>query len=350
MSNILEVSKLAGVSKATVSRVINGNGNVGEQNREKVLDAIATLNFRPSKTAQALATNKTNTVAVVFPESNRSKWGVLLPVIAKELQKHQLSLNLVCTSSDATSEYETIVQLQGQCDAVLLYSRVLSDKHIQKLHKELTIPLVVMNRASDTLTYPTVSIDQSQLTKMAMEHLIAKGHRHIACITGPTDNPSGQARMKGYIETLYKADLGFNPLLIATSDYQLNGGYQACMQLLELRVKFTAIVCFNNKMAIGAGQALKQKGIDIPSQVSIVSIDNSEMDSFFEPQLTSVDKPEKEMAKQAIQLLLGRIKQCEPIKSVTLYGKLIMGKSVASPTDFSPRTTNTTLRNTHSVE
>ncbi|MDN3717684.1 LacI family DNA-binding transcriptional regulator [Vibrio breoganii] len=330
MSNILEVSKLAGVSKATVSRVINGNGNVGEQNRERVLDAIATLNFRPSKTAQALATNKTNTVAVVFPESNRSKWGVLLPVIAKELQQHQMSLNLVCTSSDATSEYETIVQLQGQCDAVLLYSRVLSDKHIQKLHKELTIPLVVMNRASDTLTYPTVSIDQSQLTKMAMEHLVAKGHRHIACITGPTDNPSGQARMKGYIEALYKADLGFNPLLIATSDYQLNGGYQACMQLLELRVKFTAIICFNDLMAIGAQKALTEYGIVVPKQVSVVGIGNTDIGAHAVPELTSIDEPIKTMAKEATKLIINKCNKLHSDKSIILSGILIERRSTCS--------------------
>ncbi|GEA59079.1 LacI family DNA-binding transcriptional regulator [Vibrio comitans] len=338
MSTIVEVSILAGVSKATVSRVINGNESVSPQSRDKVLEAIATLNFTPSKTAQALATKRTNAVAVVFPESNHSQWGALLPVISKELQTHQKSLLLVSGRNDPISEYDSILNLQHQSDAVLLYSRTLSDKHLQRLNKEIAVPLVVMNRHSIKEKYLSVSINQSQLVSIAMQHLIAKEHRHIACISGPTDNPSGQARVKGYIESLYAAKLTFNPLLLSISDYQFMGGYQACRQLLNLKAKFTAIVCFNEQMALGAIKALKEYGKNVPQQISVVSIGNSPMGQHSSPQLTSVESPVQEMAKQAVALLLNQLQNSQLVESISLNGKLVVRKSVTGATPQLART------------
>ncbi|MEZ8819567.1 LacI family DNA-binding transcriptional regulator [Vibrio sp. 10N.222.54.A1] len=328
MSTIVDVSKLAGVSKATVSRVINGTGQVKQSTKDSVFAAMEQLGYRPNRTAQALATNKTDTVALVLSNYDSTRWGVLLQQISIQLQSEGKTLTVIDGKNDPQHEYEVIRQLEGQFDAILLYSRTLSDEHIQTLESQLSVPFVVLNRASMAGNYHSVSIDQSSLIVTAMEHLISCGHKSIACITGPIDNPTGKARIEGYKRALESSRLPYNPSLVLSGDYHIRSGYDLCTNLLKLNVKFTAILAFNDNMALGAIKALSEEGVHVPSQVSVIGIDNDPFGEFSTPELTTIDLPIELMAQNAVKLALKLRDEAVPYEPKILNGNLISRNSV----------------------
>ncbi|MDV7105778.1 LacI family DNA-binding transcriptional regulator [Vibrio sp. TH_r3] len=329
MSTIVDVCKLAGVSKATVSRVVNGTGQVKESTREAVFAAMEQLGYRPNKLAQALATNRTNSIGLVVSDFDGVHFGLLLKQAAASTDSAHKQLIVTNGKNDPEQEYEAIRQLEGRCDAVILYSRTLSDEHIKTLNKQLSIPLVILNRNSSESSYYTVSFDQEGAITLMMEYLIKLGHRDIACITGPLDNPTGQARLAGYKNALKASEIPFQMNLVQTGDYHMMSGYTACKKLLAQGASFSAIVAFNDNMAVGALKALNESRINVPEQVSIIGIDNDPITEFFNPTLTTVELPIEDMTKQAVDLALELIETKQRLScSHHHYGKLIERNSV----------------------
>ncbi|GAL31954.1 transcriptional regulator LacI family [Vibrio maritimus] len=328
MSTIVDVSKLAGVSKATVSRVINGTGQVKQSTKDSVFAAMEELGYRPNRTAQALATNKTDTIALVLSNYDSARWGTLLHQVSIQVQQAGKTLTVIDGMNDPQHEYEVIRQSEGQCDAILLYSRTLTDDHIQELESKLSTPLVVLNRVSTKGNYHSVSIDQFQLIHTAMQHLISNGHKSIACITGPIDNPTGKARIEGYKHALHASKLPYNPSLVQSGDYHIRSGYETCQKLMGLSVKFTAIIAFNDNMALGAIKALAEQGISVPDQVSIIGVDNDPHGEFSTPELSTVELPIEEMAKHAVKLALQLRDEALPYEPKIFQGNLLNRNSV----------------------
>jgi len=330
MSTILDVCKLAGVSKATVSRVINGTGQVKQSTRENVFSAMKELGYRPNRLAQALATNKTHTIGLVVSDFDGIHFGLLLKQAAASAEFAKKQLIVTDGHNDPDYEYEVILQLEAQCDAVVLYSRTLTDEHIQRLHEQLTIPIVVLNRNMPGQCFHSVSFEQEAAVTIMMDHLFENGHREIACITGHMANPTGKARLNGYKNSLQAASIGFKNELVKHGAYDMKSGYQACNELLNEGITFTAIVAFNDCMALGALKALTEAGIKVPEQVSITGIDNDPVSEFFTPRLTTVGLPITEMTKQAIELAITLCDETKPTHSYQYKGQLIERESVAS--------------------
>ncbi|MHA2937117.1 LacI family DNA-binding transcriptional regulator [Vibrio sp. RC27] len=328
MSTIVDVCKLAGVSKATVSRVINGTGQVKESTREVVFAAMDQLGYRPNKLAQALATNRTNNIGLVVSDFDGIHFGLLLKQAAASADTASKQLLVTDGKNDPDQEYEAIRQLEGRCDAVVLYSRTLCDEHIKKLYSQLSIPLVILNRYSIEPAYHTVSFDQEGAVTMVMEHLIALGHRQIACITGPLENLTGQARLAGYKNAFEPYGIPLVNALIESGNYHMTSGYEACKRLIAKRVPFSAIVAFNDNMAVGALKALEEEGIKVPEQVSITGIDNDPVTEFFNPTLTTVELPIEVMTKQAMELALDLVDTNISPTSHHHHGRLIQRNSV----------------------
>lgn len=329
MSTIVDVCKLAGVSKATVSRVINGTGQVKASTREAVFAAMEQLGYRPNKLAQALATNRTNTIGLVVSDFDGIHFGLLLKQAAASADQADKQLIVTNGKNDPEQEYEAIRQLEGRCDAIILYSRTLSDEHIKKLCSQLTIPLVVLNRNPSEPNYHTVSFDQEGAVHLVMDHLLSFGHTQIACITGPLQNPTGQARLGGYKNSLISHNITFTDELVECGDYHLVGGYQACQSLIKKGIPFTAIMAFSDSMAVGALKALNEAGLKVPDQVSVTGIDNDPITEFFTPTLTTVELPIGQMTKQAFELALTLIETQKTPSSHHHYGRLIQRNSVA---------------------
>jgi len=304
MSTIVDVCKLAGVSKATVSRVINGTGQVKESTRDSVYAAMDRLGYRPNKLAQALATNKTNSIGLVVSNFEGAYFGSLLKQAAASAESAHKQLIVTDGHNNAEGEYEAIRQLEGRCDAIVLYSRTMSDEHIKTLYQQLTVPFIVMNRTFPDSFAHTVTFDQEGAVSTMMDHLISYGHRQIACITGSLDNPTGRARLAGYKKVLKRCGIPFKPNLVESGDYHIKSGYSACKELLNHEVSFTAVIAFNDCMALGAIKALTEVGIKVPCQVSIAGIDNDPIAEFFSPALTTIELPIDAMTQQAMELAI----------------------------------------------
>ncbi|CAM3700086.1 HTH-type transcriptional regulator AscG [Vibrio aerogenes CECT 7868] len=333
MSTIVDVSRLAGVSKATVSRVINGTGQVKPSTRESVFAAMKQLSYQPDKVAQALAASKNHTIALVLSNYDSLLWSALMEQIMLYAQSEHKKLMIVDSHDDPDNECKIIRKIEGQCDAIVLFSHSLSDTQIQALHDQLSVPLILLNRNSASDSCHSVCLDQEQLVSTAMDHLVISGHRNIACITGPVDTSAGQERLRGYKRALKKYKLPQSSSLIQTGDYHIRSGYEACHNLLKLGAPFSALIAFNDDMALGAIRALTEAGIKVPEQVSVIGIGNDPHGEFSTPELTTVELPTAQIAKQTVDMAMtlceknpdDKPRECRPVK---VTGKLISRNSV----------------------
>ena len=305
MSTILDVCKLAGVSKTTVSRVINGTGQVKQSTRDIVKAAMEQLGYRPNSLAQALARNETNSVGLVISDFQGSYFSTLLKQASASADSVQKELIVTDGHNNCEREYEAILRLEDhRCDAIVLYSRKMSIEQLQKLKQTLAVPLVLINRELNEQLFHTIIFDQAGAVQTMMNHLISYGHRKIACITGSSKRSSNQARLAGYQTALKQYAIPFNPNIVIAGDYGLQDGYDACQELLRSQEPFTALFAFNDDMALGALKALTEAGIRVPEQVSIAGIDNTPMTRFSQPPLSTIDLPIQEMTKYAVETAL----------------------------------------------
>ncbi|WP_000201203.1 LacI family DNA-binding transcriptional regulator [Vibrio cholerae] len=305
MATINDVCKLAGVSKATVSRVLNETGQVKAQTREAVLAAMQQLGYQPNSLAQALATNTTNSIGLVLPHFESSYFGSILFEAEQGAQKAGKKLLVVNSKNSEQGEKEAVATLAAQrCDAILLYSRHLSEAQLLELQQQYPSPLVILNRRLHHPQLHSFGLDQTQIAQLAMLHLLNLGHRHIACITSPLVSETGKIRYQVYQQALYEQGIELNLSLVIEGDNTLLGGYQAMQQLLQQGISMTAVFACNDDMALGAMRPMHEHGINVPKQVSIIGIDNEPAAAFAIPSLSSVSLPIGELTQQAISLAI----------------------------------------------
>ncbi|EJE4210724.1 LacI family DNA-binding transcriptional regulator [Vibrio cholerae] len=303
MATINDVCKLAGVSKATVSRVLNETGQVKAQTREAVLAAMQQLGYQPNSLAQALATNTTNSIGLVLPHFESSYFGSILFEAEQGTQKAGKKLLVVNSKNSEQGEKEAVAILATQrCDAILLYSRHLSEAQLLELQQQYPSPLVILNRRLHHPQLHSFGLDQTHIAQLAMLHLLNLGHRHIACITSLLVSETGKIRYQVYQQALHEQGVELNSSLVIEGDNTLLGGYQAMQQLLKRDISITAVFACNDDMALGAMRAMHEHGINVPKQVSIIGIDNEPAAAFAIPSLSSVSLPIGELTQQAISL------------------------------------------------
>lgn len=243
MATINDVCKLAGVSKATVSRVLNETGQVKAQTREAVLAAMQQLGYQPNSLAQALATNTTNSIGLVLPHFESSYFGSILFEAEQGAQKAGKKLLVVNSKNSEQGEKEAVATLAAQrCDAILLYSRHLNEVQLLELQQQHPSPLVILNRRLHHPQLHSFGLDQTQIAQLAMQHLLNLGHRHIACITSPLVSETGKIRYQVYQQALHEQGIELNSSLVIEGDNTLLGGYQAMQQLLQQGISMTAVL------------------------------------------------------------------------------------------------------------
>ncbi len=303
MATINDVCKLAGVSKATVSRVLNETGQVKAQTREAVLAAMQQRGYQPNSLAQALATNTTNSIGLVLPHFESSYFGSILFEAEQGAQKAGKKLLVMNSKNSEQGEKEAGATLAAQrCDAILLYSRHLNEVQLLELQQQHPSPLVILNRRLHHPQLHSFGLDQTQIAQLAMQHLLNLGHRQIACITSPLVSETGKIRYQVYQQALHEQGIELSSSLVIEGDNTLLGGYQAMQQLLQQGISMTAVFACNDDMALGAMRAMHEHGIHVPKQVSIIGIDNEPAAAFAIPSLSSGSLPIGELTQQAISL------------------------------------------------
>ncbi|MEJ2042454.1 MAG: LacI family DNA-binding transcriptional regulator [Reinekea sp.] len=305
MSTIKEVSRLANVSVATVSRVVNGNKWVSEATKTKVLAAMKELGYQPNSFAKALATNRSDTVGMVVSELGGAFFGEMM--YAAEDRVRATGKHLIITSGHDTRSTEKDAidfLMQRQVDALLLHVDALTDDDLIQLTDSNNIPIILINRFVPELAEQCISLDNEMGGFIATQHLIDLGHEEIVCITGPLFKVDARARLAGYRRALEKAGLVYDENRVIESNYQEQGGQIAIDRLRRREQTFTAIVAQNDHMAIGAMNALKQLGIKIGDETSIVGYDNMVMSRYTEPALTTIHIPVADFGQRAADLAL----------------------------------------------
>ena len=234
MATMLDVSIRAGVSKATVSRVLNGTGQVKESTRQQVFKAMEELGYRPNFLARSLANRTSNSIGLVVSTFDGFYFGRLLQQASRQTEAWGKQL-IVTDGHDAPEREEEAVQMLAdrQCDAIVLYTRHMSEQKIMSLIETIETPLVVINRDVSQARERCVFFEQQEAAFQAVDYLISQGHRDIACLTVPMHTPTGKARLAGYRSALEKHGIAWEPARVKYGDSTMTRGYELCRELLE---------------------------------------------------------------------------------------------------------------------
>lgn len=306
-----EVAEHAGVSRSTVSRVINNHPNVSAATRARVEAAIEKCGYRPHAVARSLATNRTHILGVIIPEAVTKLFtDPYFPLMLRgateacNRNEYQLILSLFTTSVDPRTMHDRVVR-SGYLDGVFVANLSLDDGLIPRLLAD-GIPFVTIGRhPDDRVNY--VDIDNVGGARMAVEHLIRLGHKRIGTITGPLDMTPGQDRLEGFRDVLNAHRLPVTEGLVAEGDFTEAGGRAAMVRIL--REAPTAVFAASDAMAIGAIKAIKSAGLRVPQDISVIGFDDVPPAVSIEPELTTVRQPIERLGQLAVETLINRIEK-----------------------------------------
>jgi DNA-binding LacI/PurR family transcriptional regulator len=306
-----EVALLAGVSRATVSRVINGSPRVSPEARQAVEAAVEQLRYVPNRMARSLVTRRTDTIAIVLSEPNtRAFSDPFFAVIVRGVSATlaDTDQNLVLLTARGTREQEKIGRYvrQGHVDGVILMS-LHSDDLLPDLLTEARIPVVFSGRPLDDRRVAYVDADNAGGAEEATRYLVEQGRRRIGTITGPGDMIAGIDRYAGYRAALEKAGLPLRPGLVVEGDFTDAGGARAMGELLDRVPDVDAVFCASDLMAVGALRVLREAGRRVPDDVAVIGFDDISVAESADPPLTTVAQPLEEMSRLMTELLLEQI-------------------------------------------
>jgi LacI family transcriptional regulator len=333
MATIRDVAARAGVSVATVSRVLNGNGYVNKETARRVRRAIQELNYRPNMVARGLANRKTGTLAVILPDIKNPFFSELARAVEDTARTGGFTV-IFCNSDDLGSREKSYIEVlrQKYIDGIIIASNTLGKADVAYINDN-DIPLVVLDRGPGVGDCAVFRAKNADGAKMAVRHLLDAGCRKVAHIAGPEELVTARERLKGYREVA-GAFPWFDESLIVPGRFSVEGGKEAVRRLLERHPDVDGIFAGNDLMAIGALKALQRMGIKVPDQVSICGFDGVEMTEWTEPELTTVAQPIYEMGAEATRYLIDRVRgKAEPKAVVELDVRLIQRGSTRRGAD-----------------
>jgi LacI family transcriptional regulator len=314
MATIYQVSELAGVSLATVSRVMNNSDKVSDKTREKVLAAMEELGYRPNFIAQSLASNRSNSVGILIPELFGPYFSVMLSSIEEELRNAGKHVIITAGHSDEQRERESIdFLLTRQVDALILHVYGMSDEQVMEVARG-AVPVVLLTRELPGIENRCVTLDNEKGGYLAAHTLLELGHRHIAYISGPLTKADANERLAGHNRALGEFGLSVDDQLIFEGDYQEGSGRLGMAELLGRGAPFSAVVCANDEMAAGAMAVARNQGFDIPGDVSIIGFDDVFFTRYLHPKLSSIAYPIDGMGRMAARIVLQDVFNMEDLR------------------------------------
>jgi DNA-binding LacI/PurR family transcriptional regulator len=326
-----EVAELAGVSRATVSRVVNGSPKVRPEARRAVEAAVAQLRYVPNHMARSLVTRRTDTIALVLSESDTQVFSD--PFFARVVRELSAALadtemNLVLLAARGQREQEKVARYvrQGHVDGVILMS-LHSQDTLPSVLAEAHVPLVLSGRPLDGLPVCYVDADNEGGARAATAHLLAAGRRRVATVTGPRDMIGGIDRYAGYRAALQEAGVAEDPALVAEGDFTEAGGGAAMAVLLERAPDLDAVFVASDTMAVGALRVLRAAGRSVPGDVAVVGFDDAPVAATCDPPLTTVAQPLDEMTSLMTELLLQQVEGDEEVRVRVCPTRLVVRES-----------------------
>lgn len=306
-----QVAAHAGVGRGTVSRVVNGSTHVSEPTRAAVLKAVQELGYVPNRAARSLVTRRTDTVALLISESEERIFGqpffasIVRGISAGVSESSRQLLLAMAQSPEELSRFDHYLTTQ-HVDGVLLLS-LHGDDPLPRHLEERGVPMVLGGRPSGWTGGHFVDVDNRGGAAVAVEHLMERGRRRIATVTGPPDMTAGQGRYEGYVDALTAAGIEPDPSLVSVGDFSEAGGERAMTELLERRPDIDGVFAASDLMAIGALRVLRLSNRAVPDDVAVVGFDDSPLARLTDPPLTTVHQPAEQMGRDMARLLVAQI-------------------------------------------
>jgi LacI family transcriptional regulator, galactose operon repressor len=302
---IYDVARLAGVSTATVSRALNGTGQIAPATQATIEAAVEELGYRPNTIARSLVTKSTHTIALLLPDITNPFYAALVSGIQEAAFDHGRTMLLCTTEGDAEREEHYLRLLQAkQVDGALVDGLVLPADRIATFVED-GFPIVCLDRDIDARSIPVVQVDNRMGGRLATKHLIGLGHTRIAHITGAGELGISDERLAGYRDALTAARIEPDFDLVEEGRFTEEGGHDAARSLIERHPDVTAIFAANDLSALGVLNALAENGRSVPDDVSVVGFDDLRLAAYTSPPLTTVRQPGVEIARLATEILIG---------------------------------------------
>lgn len=327
MANIRDIAKLAGVSTATVSRTLATPAIVMPETRAKVEAAVRKLDYKPNALASSLRRRRTENIVVVVPDIHNPFFSGVVQGIEHVAHGHGHKV-LLGESQNSQQRLDTYAEMldSKEADGLILLGALLPTgiANAVAAGEAPHVPIVMACEYFVGLQAPNVRIDNAAAAAAATEHLLQLGHRRIAMITGPSGNPLVKDRVKGYRAQMAKAELAVPADYVARGDFTVESGHHAMKKLLALSHKPTAVFCANDEMAMGAIRAVKDSGRRVPQDLSVVGFDDIRFAEYFDPPLTTIRQPQREIGETAMRLILDVFAKRNAPTSVVLPHTLVV--------------------------
>lgn len=335
-----DVAQLAGVSSQTVSRVVNQHPYVSDETRQRVMSAIQRLDYRPNRAARNLATQRTHMVGIITYGAQHYGPAQMMHYVEQTARARGYGVSFAAINTISFSEIGGVIHSFGEraVDGLVLITPIAGVHYAELVKFCGNIPFVQIDTELGA-PVPSVVIDQKYGSFLAARHLISLGHRAICEISGPLNWHGAVARHQSWIDTLQEA--GLAPGMSVEGDWTARSGYAAAQTLYNSAARFTAIVAGNDQMALGAIRALRERGVTVPDDVSIVGFDDIPEAAYFEPPLTTIRQDFTALGEQSVEYLIALIENPGlDIHQRVLHPELIQRQSAQAPDQSAPPKTH----------
>lgn len=339
MITIRDVARQAGVSVATVSRVLNNSALVSPDTRDVVMKAVTQLGYRPNANAQALATQVSDTIGVVVMDVSDAFFGALVKAVDTVAQQHHKYVLIGNSYHEAEKERHAIeVLIRQRCSALIVHSKALSDAELSDFMQHIP-GMVLINRIVPGFAHRCVGLDNVSGALMATRMLLNHGHQRIGYLSSNHGIEDDDMRREGWSKALQEQGIIAPDSWVGSGSPDMQGGEAAMVELLGRNLGLTAVFSYNDSMAAGALTTLKDNGIVVPQHLSLIGFDDIPISRYTDPQLTTVRYPVMSMAKLATELaLLGAAGKLDREATHCFMPTLVRRHSVAQRQTVGPIT------------
>lgn len=329
-----DVAEAASVSPSTVSYVLNdGPRSVSEGTRDRVLKVVRKLGYHPNAVARSLRTKRVGMVGLMVPDISNPFFAGLSRG-AQDVAKEKGYFVVVCNTDGELQQEVSLMRslYEHRMEGIIIDPVEVKSKDIKFL-LDRCVPVVLSGLERETAAGDCAGVNDTQAADDAVEHLLALGHKEIALITGPLKQRRMSYRPEGYRKALLEHSIAYREDLVVNGDYSQGSGYNCAQELMQRRVKFSAIFAANDLMAIGAMVAIQEKGLRVPGDVSIVGFDNIPESNVSSPKLTTIDNPHYAQGKATAEMLFERISGTfqGKARAVVLPHRLLVRGSTSQP-------------------
>lgn len=329
MANLSDVAEAAGVSPTLVSRYLNNRIELPPATRTRIDAAIAQLNYRPNLLAKRLSSGKTEAISIVTPEISNPFFAEMAAAVEAAADAHGYAVFMSSTHGDPARESDAIKRLQDQhVDGLIMMTNRPDDGTLAGLLAGID-NVVLLDEDIPGVTVPKVFVQNEAGALIATRHLIAAGHTDIAMISGPADLMSVRERQAGFTRAMAEAGLATRPEWLLLGEYSRAYGAEAAQTVLRGPDRPSAILACSDYLAIGVLQTVRQLGLSVPDDLSLVGFDDMAFAELVDPPLTTIRQPVAEMGRLAFERLLARINKSESEAEVRLPVALVSRRSVA---------------------